>query len=170
MPLQPIPPDPEPTEAELADFLGRYRPVEGAPVVPGMTHADLCRDTAGLDWKVWKRSQNPDAFLVPYQSDVFERAADYEAYLGSDEWLAIRAEELEAALGRCRCCGRRATRVHHRDYRPRVLRGEDRNALVAICDPCHRHIHKVRGKKATAHWHECEERLAVLVSIYERAQ
>lgn len=48
-------------------------------------------------------------------------------------WQSIRERVLERDRGECQCCGRKAEQVHHRDYRPRVLSGEDIDPLVSVC-------------------------------------
>lgn len=61
----------------------------------------------------------------------------YRAYLKSDLWRSIRARVL-AARPLCEGCAKRqATQVHHRAYDPVTLRGENLNALTAICRRCH---------------------------------
>ncbi len=34
----------------------------------------------------------------------------------------------------------KATEVHHRCYRPRVLSGEDTSLLIALCGACHKTV------------------------------
>ena len=63
-------------------------------------------------------------------------------YLFSDLWLEqFRPRVLAAANDKCVACGAKATEVHHRDYRPRVMAGEDLSPLVALCENCHDYIH-----------------------------
>jgi hypothetical protein len=55
---------------------------------------------------------------------------------------------LAAAGHRCRACPETAQEVHHRDYRPRVLEGNDHDALVALCISCHDRVETVRKKQS----------------------
>ncbi|HEX4302720.1 MAG TPA: HNH endonuclease signature motif containing protein [Rhizomicrobium sp.] len=102
----------------------------------------------------------PNAFLVPFVPD--EKA--YNRYRKSAEWQKIRARVISTARGRCRCCGKAANEVHHRDYRPRVLAGADDSALVAVCTDCHRKIHFAEDGQRRPFWQENERVLAALVA------
>jgi 5-methylcytosine-specific restriction endonuclease McrA len=147
MPLHPIPPDPEPTEAEIDAEIERKQ--LGA-------RGDVIRRLARLVWRERRRREQPDDFLVPFATEL----KDYPKYLRSARWLRIRDEVLAEADHRCAACGGRATQVHHRDYRPRVLKGDDRTPLVAICGPCHDVVHEGRDPS----WQEQERRLREMVS------
>jgi hypothetical protein len=146
MPLTPLPPDPEPTEEEIA---ARSPPFEGFP-------EQLRPSMARLQWIADMERLQPDLFLVPYVKD----ASAYDAYRNSSQWKAIRQNVLRKANHKCEACGLRANQVHHRDYRPRVLSGEDVRPLVAICSRCHEAIEKIRKEVS---WQEGERLLAKLV-------
>lgn len=53
--------------------------------------------------------------------------------------------------------------VHHRDYRPRVLRGEDDTPLVALCRHCHDQVDKLSKEKSRQDWNDKEDILAEMV-------
>jgi len=154
MPLPPIPNDPEPTEAEIEAEIDWIDRAGG--------RAGIVRQLARLSWIVGKKRENPDAFLVPFATEL----QDYPRYLRSARWRRIHDEVLADADHRCRACGGRATQVHHRDYRPRVLSGEDRTPLVAICGSCHDAIH-ARLNGAEPSWQEQERRLHMMVCRHE---
>jgi 5-methylcytosine-specific restriction endonuclease McrA len=83
-------------------------------------------------------------------------------------WKSIRKKVMDRAAGCCECCGRKATQVHHRDYRPRVLRGENLLPLVSICSDCHNFIHRIpETGKVRDSWQDQEEALA---NIYHYGQ
>lgn len=119
---------------------------------------EIRRPFARIRWRIQRRREDPNAFLVPFATEV----DDYGAYLHSPLWKRIRAEVLNAADRKCCCCRGRATQVHHRDYRPRVLSGEDRTPLVAICKSCHDLVH-MKGTNDNPSWQEQEAVLAHLI-------
>ena len=67
-------------------------------------------------------------------------ADSYQEYLKSDLWAAIRARALELDGHKCRCCGSRATQVHHTNYTKATLEGTSLKALISLCRPCHKFI------------------------------
>ena len=155
MVLKPISPDPKPTEAELQ--CERYR--------LGLTNSrldeSLIRDMARFFWQCGKRQEEPDNFAVPFSTWVF-KDDEYAAYRKSGKWKEIRGRVLKKAHYECAGCYNRATEVHHRDYRPRVLAGEDDTSLVPLCKDCHHIIHN-KNVKQRASWNEEERVLAALV-------
>jgi hypothetical protein len=147
--LKPIPPDPEPSEQELASLIADHR-VDGTPYQQ--------RSFAEVLWKADRQRKHPDDFLVAFFFCDWER----KDYLASPLWKGIRRDVLRAADHKCACCGGRATQVHHRDYRPRVPAGLDLSPLVALCASCHKFIHK--DGPEFRNWHETEHILASLVA------
>lgn len=73
-----------------------------------------------------------------------ERRAQYNHYLNSQEWAAMREVILARASWTCEQCGQnKAAHVHHLTYeRFGAERPED---LMAVCIPCHEQLH--RGDK-----------------------
>ncbi len=104
----------------------------------------------------------PADAAIPFVPD--EKA--YNRYRKSAGWQKIRARILGMARGRCRCCGKAADQVHHRDYRPRVLKGDDLGALVAICTFCHRKVHFADDGRRRVSWDESERVLGELVASH----
>jgi 5-methylcytosine-specific restriction endonuclease McrA len=115
---------------------------------------------ARLEWRSERQQQDPDAFHVMFSTWV--PRLNYEAYLESDLWTDIRSRVLDAAGHRCACCPSKATQVHHRDYRPRVLSGEDLTPLVPICKRCHRRVHH-DGEKIRDRWQDIDRALIEMV-------
>lgn len=77
------------------------------------------------------------------QSDALmaEKRAKYREYLCSPAWAYRRERVLERDQYKCRACEQaRATQVHHLTY-DRIFE-EPLFDLVAICEPCHKRIHK----------------------------
>jgi hypothetical protein len=139
-------------------------PIEADPKLSA--HEPQLRD--GLDeyirqtfakwaWRAEILKHNPDAFLVAFVRDPIA----YEAYLKSRKWKRIREQTLRAWGFECACCDRKATQVHHRDYRPRVLAGGDSNALVPLCAECHDKIEDARKSKS---WQAGEQRLFQMIA------
>jgi hypothetical protein len=130
--------DPRPTKAELEALL---RP-----------HGDsyyfddqVARCIGTILWRGRHEAADPDAFLVPAAAEVKafpEGHSSYDAYLKSELWDRIRRRVLRRTDHRCECCGAEAKEVHLRDFRPRVLRGDDLLPLVAVCLTCHGYIHE----------------------------
>lgn len=154
--LNSLPEDPEPTEAELQEELAS---MSDWP-------EDTRRGMAHIRWRAWMAQQDPDAFRVHFATQV----PNYLLYQRSAEWEAIRSKVLDAANHRCACCSRKAKQVHHRDYRPRVLRGEDLTPLVAICGRCHKRVHNDEAGKKRGTWNECERVLAEMVAEDQAAK
>ena len=127
-----------------------------------------CRDAAQLlaeiQWQIELRKRDPDAFLVPFSTEAFPALGfrTYAEYLASPLWRRIKTQELRRAGGKCAACGNITRTIHHRDYRPRVLAGNDSAALVALCQPCHDHVHYAPGKKERS-WNEGERVLRKMI-------
>jgi hypothetical protein len=150
----PIPADPKPTEAELLEHWPKRNGYEGKnPAYYEM----VLRHLAEMAWKQTKEQENPDAFLVSF---IYGNEDAYYHYRKSAEYEHIRKAVMELHDNECACCDGSATQIHYRDYRPRVLRGEDLNALVPLCDACHKLIETHR--KGT--WEAGECALAAMVA------
>jgi hypothetical protein len=147
MPLPALPPDPEPSAGELAPYL------EGAANIPVNSRTFFAR----YHWAAEVRKRDDSAFHVAFATEV----DGYQAYLKSDGWKTIRKRVLKAAGRRCAGCGGKATQVHHRDYRPSVLRGDNDLPLIALCKTCHAAVHAGDKNKS---WQECERDLHHLVA------
>jgi hypothetical protein len=93
-----------------------------------------------------QKQKFPDMFWHPFAP------SGYDAYLVSDKWRAISRKVKAEAGNKCACCPNKATQVHHRCYRPRVLSGEDTSLLIALCRTCHKTVDfDERGKVREAH-------------------
>ena len=151
--------DPEPTAEEIEAIMLGKRFLRCSDQIE--------RGFARLCWKVDARTANPDLFLAPFTSYIRtypDGSKDYKSYLAGELWLTIRTKVLERSARHCECCGKTATQVHHRDYRPRVLRGDDLLPLVSICRSCHKFLHKDPDSgKGRDSWQDEE---AALASIY----
>lgn len=148
MPLATLPLDPEPTAAELAAYMAKTTIID--PVI-------RC-NFARLQWQADQQQANPNLFAVP-----FSPHEGYPDYLASPLWASIRGRVL-TATPMCVGCNRYASQVHHRDYRPRVLSGEDLTPLIPVCASCHRRVHV--GKPEPS-WEDQENRLQALVAEKE---
>ena len=78
---------------------------------------------------------------------------EYIEYLESEEWAKLRSKVLTDANGYCNC-GNHAVQVHHLTYAH--VFNESPCELVAVCDSCHKKIHKIdlphkKHRKRTAH-------------------
>uniref|UniRef100_A0A6M3XHW9 HNH endonuclease n=1 Tax=viral metagenome TaxID=1070528 RepID=A0A6M3XHW9_9ZZZZ len=66
--------------------------------------------------------------------------AEYDTYLESEEWKALRTRIFEQANGRCVLCNRPANNLHHRTYE-RVGKELDGD-VTALCRDCHALFHE----------------------------
>jgi 5-methylcytosine-specific restriction endonuclease McrA len=159
MMLHPLPSDPQPTDVDIEPYLNEsfrsFRP-------------QVKRRLAEMAWQLKKTREDPNLFAVPYSRAIRDFAGfpDYESYRRSPLWRSIRRRVLSASNHECAGCQNRATQVHHRDYRPRVLAGEDLTPLVPVCRECHKKIEDARRKVS---WQEGECILHELVSHKDRA-
>jgi len=151
MPLNLLPLDPTPKDSEL-------RLDDGYPL-------PIARVFAKFHWRDETKKRDRNAFPVHFASDVSDR--DYIAYLESPLWKRIGSQVLKAAGYQCAGCFAKATQVHHRDYRPRILDGDDTSALVALCGACHDKVHNDEMGKKRASWNECERVLAEIVAAHD---
>lgn len=72
---------------------------------------------------------------------------DYDHYLESELWAAIRHEVLKRDRYKCRKCYDAATQVHHRSYDVATLCGANFDKLFSLCRKCHHEIEFKDGKK-----------------------
>jgi hypothetical protein len=76
-----------------------------------------------------------------YISQSSGRQAAYSRYINSAEWQELRRKVIARAKGKCEGCGNRpATDVHHLTYQR--FGKEMLFDLVAVCEDCHKAIHK----------------------------
>jgi hypothetical protein len=72
--------------------------------------------------------------------------ANYEAYISSDQWRAVRLIRLRKDGNTCQGCGaRERLHVHHRTYERFTC--ERISDLVTVCESCHALIHDLHRKK-----------------------
>ena len=157
MPLNPLPPDPTPpTGSEMAAWSNRSRMV--SDIGPGIFIS--CPWLLRHAWVLEGRTDRPDDFRHVAH---LETEAEYKVYCKSPLWKSIQKRVLERDGYRCVACGRLSDGVHHRDYRPCVMSGEDIRPIVSLCHRCHDAIH-LNKKDAGP---EVERALANLVALYE---
>ena len=136
---------PTPTDEALEPFLSN----RGDP--------GIARMMAELEWRADLQARDPNAFPVPFATEAFPQPGAYNRYLASPFWRRIRDEELRKAGHRCAACQSPTKTIHHRDYRPRVIAGKDRAALIALCTRCHERVHQEES------WNDSERVLRELV-------
>lgn len=126
-----IPPDPKPSKAELDEILRSQDAV--------YLDEYVARWFATILWRARLAKADPDAFWIPTAQEVRvipDGHLTLDSYLQSDRWAEIRQRVMDRAQYRCECCGAWAVDIHIGDYRPRVLRGGDIRALLALCRRC----------------------------------
>jgi 5-methylcytosine-specific restriction protein A len=73
------------------------------------------------------------------------QTSEYARFMLSREWAVQRARALRRDGWRCRdCATARAQEVHHQWYGVPLAATPD-EALVSLCEPCHRRRHRPRG-------------------------
>lgn len=107
-----------------------------------------------------QKAKQPDLFWHPFAPEP----QVYGPYLASKKWRAISTEVKQAAGNKCACCPNEAKNVHHRCYRPRVMSGDDRSLLVALCRDCHRTVDFDENKKVRSN----REKERVLGEMFKR--
>lgn len=71
---------------------------------------------------------------------------DYKQYLSTDKWRKKSQAVLQRDNYLCQACLlRTATQAHHKSYE--FMGQEPLFDLIAICEPCHEHLHKIRNAK-----------------------
>jgi hypothetical protein len=137
--LPPIPPDPKPTKRQIEAELRKQTFAKSVP-------SEMQRHFAEFFCYAEIRRQFPDMFWHPFAP------SGYDAYLISGTWRRISRKIKAEAGNKCACCPNKATQVHHRCYRPRVLSGEDTSLLIALCATCHKTVDfDERSKVREAH-------------------
>jgi hypothetical protein len=63
----------------------------------------------------------------------------YSEYLATPEWAVIRGKVFDK-FSLCAGCNKKASCVHHTDYDWDTLLGLCLDALIPLCDDCHKHI------------------------------
>jgi len=87
----------------------------------------------------------PSGVCNHYQALGFK---DYDDYINSPLWRAIRKRVLDRDGHECCCCDGVATQVHHRSYELEVLRGDNDSKLISICKMHHDEIESEKDKGA----------------------
>ena len=91
-------------------------------------------------------------------------SGDMHPFYTSREWLRLRAKVLKAQHYECQLCKRKgryrkAKAVHHMNYvrsHPELALserdGKGKLNLIAVCDECHKEIHRPRPKWNDEKW------------------
>lgn len=85
---------------------------------------------------------------------------NYEAYLASPEWDALREKAMNRDDRKCRVCGRAAEQVHHHKY-PKDWNDDCLANLVCACGTCHKRIHGLDGSVDTCPWRNYQRAIGV---------
>mgnify|MGYP002392504925 CR=1 FL=1 len=115
----------------------------GIQVGPSLPKAQAPRTIVMFDATIAERHERAWRNRIADQQIVEQdaRREQYGAYLASPAWAERRAKVLRRDGGICQAClERRATDVHHLNYR-RFGR-EPAFDLVAVCRQCHDEIHE----------------------------
>ncbi len=114
--------------------------------------AALILARSGGDMLKWKRGHL--VYVPTYRDrDVILARMGYESYseyLNSALWARIRAEAYAEHGPYCWLCRDKAVHLHHKSYSEAVMRGNNIDALVPLCEKCHKKVEfKKTGAKRT---------------------
>lgn len=87
--------------------------------------------------------------------------SNYQEYLESPLWKAIRNLVLVRSNFECCCCSRKATQVHHQDCSEKTMSGFRVDTLYAICGDHHKEIEFDGDIKNSLH--DANKKLFVLI-------
>jgi len=76
-----------------------------------------------------------------------KRKTEYEIYLNSGHWKALREQAIARDGGKCQHCGTdKNLRVHHLRYRkdPHLV---PVGWLLTLCETCHEELHRQKAKE-----------------------
>lgn len=90
-----------------------------------------------------RRAQKHAEYVRAYLTLRPVLAAEYQAYLASDDWKERRDEAMSRANGQCEICTAPASDIHHLSYQN--IGAELPSDLMAVCRVCHLAIHKNIG-------------------------
>lgn len=96
-----------------------------------------------------------------------KRNREYQAYLKSAAWKAIRKTVIARDKKTCRKCGSKKYLVVHHTCYPEVLGMEDLDTLITLCEDCHNIMHggsPRNSKKRRKWWSSSKKKKA---SVYE---
>lgn len=86
-------------------------------------------------------------------NDTKEVFTDYNEYLKSKHWTALKTRYKESKLyksGKCVLCGcNNNINIHHKSYKR--LGHERLNDLIVLCQSCHKQLHDRYTNKASSH-------------------
>lgn len=98
-------------------------------------------------WEASRKSEHDNVvqkYLERHLARQSQQRKEYDAYLSSPQWRSKREKVLGRAGGVCEgCLERRATQVHHLDYKN--FMSEFMFQLVAVCEDCHARIHELEA-------------------------
>lgn len=94
-----------------------------------------------VNWDDVEARKNALQQIAALNRDEFLRHSPrYQRAIRSRDWHHRRRLRLELDKFTCMCCGvKRATEVHHKDYRFGVLAPLDH--LMSVCRECHQRLH-----------------------------
>lgn len=81
----------------------------------------------------------------------FDYKKEYQRYLASPEWKALRAKARERAGNKCELCSGPPDHVHHVKY-PKKYQDDHIDNLVVACEACHKKLHGIRNDITYGEW------------------
>jgi 5-methylcytosine-specific restriction endonuclease McrA len=126
--------------------LGGYTPQQKNELPP--LDQDARESNDELRSEITKRYYNKlnDLRQLRFSKQKSDWFAQYQVYLESPEWKALRMQVLKRDKYLCQAClDAYATQVHHKSYEFVDLKGsEPAFDLVAVCTPCHNKIERMK--------------------------
>jgi hypothetical protein len=99
-------------------------------------------ETVSVNWNRVQFSVEPVSVRIDLRHhSISDRESEYQSYLSSPEWRALRKEALANAGHRCQVCNSpKALQVHHRTYKN--IFHEEPEDLTVLCRDCHALFHQ----------------------------
>ena len=97
--------------------------------------------------------------------------ANYQEYLKSDDWKALRQIKL-AESSVCQCCGsNKKISIHHYCYNDSVMLGLFPGLLIVVCDQCHELIEFIPGERRKKNsLRHAQKRLHTILLLHGKKQ
>jgi len=114
-----------------------------------------------------KEESSKKPHLSAVVGNGIERTKDYQDYIRSAQWKAIRQVMLKRADGRCENCSSRLNlEVHHKHYE--TFKRESFSDLKVLCRSCHRVADQARERRVARELKDLreEQRLANAAETY----
>lgn len=128
---------------------GHWEGIKSASLTPH-EREEATQYDASIHQDYWKSefAKREAARVIETNANTAAWFSEYSRYLKTEAWAVKRAKSLDRDKYVCQACrDARATHVHHLQYPPPELFGDEPLYwLVSVCSPCHDRIHDLKGR------------------------